>query len=101
MLDGKDLQAIKAIMKEELSERLDETEVGMEEKLGRRTILILDEIERTRGILEERMVRTEKNVEELKKSAEADRIQNGTLDVILQLYQKQQEEIDELKTKIV
>ena len=56
MLDGKDLQAIKAIMKEELSERLAETEVGMEEKLGRRTILILDVIERTRGILEERIV---------------------------------------------
>ena len=40
-------------------------------------------------------------MEELKKSAEADRIQNGTLDVILQLYQKQRQKIDELKTKIV
>lgn len=96
MLDLSDLQAIRELMKEELKEsnKLIEKRVEESEKM------LLDEIVFNRNAVEKMVEKVQKNIEELNQYYRITKLENETTSVILRLYQKLENEMEELKKRI-
>jgi len=96
MLDLSDLQAIRDLMKEELKEnnKLIEKRVEESEKM------LLDEIVFNRNAVEKMVEKVQKNIEELNQYYRITKLENETTSVILRLYQKLENEMEELKKRI-
>ena len=96
MLDLSDLQAIRELMKEELKEsnKLIEKRVEENEKM------LLDEIVFNRNAVEKMVEKVQKNIEELNQYYRITKLENETTSVILRLYQKLENEMEELKKRI-
>ena len=69
MLDQNDLAAIRAIMKEEIAESEKKIESIIDERLTESENLILEEMERTRKTLDDRISQVQRNLDELEKKS--------------------------------
>lgn len=96
MLDLSDLQAIRELMKEELKESNKLIEKRMEENEK----MLLDEIVFNRNAVEKMVEKVQKNIEELNQYYRITKLENETTSVILRLYQKLENEMEELKKRI-
>lgn len=85
MLDQKDLEAIRIIMKEELKDSEN---------------LVLGEVDRVHGIMIENIERVQKNLDELKQYYRIERLEKENTELLLQMIRGLQKEVDELKQKI-
>lgn len=85
MLDQKDLEAIRIIMKEELKDSEN---------------LVLGEVDRVHGIMIENLERVQKNLDELKQYYRIERLEKENTELLLQMIRGLQKEVDELKQKI-
>ena len=114
MLDQKDLVSIRAIMKEEIAEsekrtesvmdqKLSESEKRMEsvmdQKLAKSENLILEEMERTRNILEKRIDTVQKNLDELNQYYRITKLENDNTALLLKMIDELSRRVEELEKK--
>lgn len=114
MLDQKDLVAIRAIMKEEIAEsekkmeammdtRLGESEKKMETLMDTRLAesenLILEEMERTRNILEKHINKVQKNLDELNQYYRITKLENDNTALLLKMIDELTRRVEELEKK--
>ena len=129
MLDQKDLVAIRAVMKEEIAEsekrtesvmdqklpesekrmesvmgqKLSESEKRMEsvmdQKLAKSENLILEEMERTRNILEKRIDTVQKNLDELNQYYRITKLENDNTALLLKMIDELSRRVEELEKK--
>lgn len=85
MLEQKDLEAIRIIMKEELKDSEN---------------LILGEVDRVHGIMIKNIEQIQKNLDELKQYYRIERLEKENTELLLQMIRGLQKEVDELKQKI-
>ena len=84
MLDQKDLVAIRAIMKEEIAESEN---------------LILEEMERTRNILEMHINKVQKNLDELNQYYRITKLENDNAALLLKMIDELTRRVEELEKK--
>ena len=129
MLEQKDLAAIRAIMKEEISEsekrmetlmdgklsesekqmealmdgKLSESEKQMEalmdRKLSESENLVLEELERTRNILEKQIDLIQKNLDELNRYYRITKLENDNTTMLLRMIDDLSKRVDELEKR--
>lgn len=85
MLDQKDLQAIKEVMREELSKSEN---------------LILKEMGRVQDSFDKQIEQVSKNLEDLKQYYKVDKLENENTALLLQIVTELKKEVDALKDKI-
>lgn len=95
MLDLKDLQAIREILKEEIAE----SENRMDIKLTESENLILQETERTRNILEKRIDQIQKNLDELNQYYRITKLENDNTALLLKMIEKLEKRVEDLEKK--
>lgn len=95
MLDLKDLQAIREILKEEIAE----SENRMDIKLTKSENLILQETERTRNILEKRIDQIQKNLNELNQYYRITKLENDNTALLLKMIEKLEKRVEDLEKK--
>lgn len=95
MLDLKDLQAIREILKEEIAE----SENRMDIKLTKSENLILQETERTRNILEKRIDQIQKNLDELNQYYRITKLENDNTALLLKMIEKLEKRVEDLEKK--
>lgn len=88
MLDEKDLYLLKKMMEDVVARQLTESEN-----------LLLDEVGRTRKILEEKIEKVEKNLEELEQYYRITRLESDNTSLLLQLVTGLQKRVTELEKK--
>lgn len=89
MLDEKDLQALQTMMETVVNNRAEKTEN-----------LLLDELSRTRSILDKKIDAVQKNMEELSQYYRITKLENDNTSLLLQMINDLRKEVDELKRKI-
>lgn len=85
MLDQKDLDAIRAIMKEEIAKSEN---------------LVLDELDRVQVSLERKMEAVKKNIEELNQYYRITKLENDNTALLLKLIDELSKKVEELEKKI-
>ncbi len=85
MLDQKDLDAIRAIMKEGIAESEN---------------LVLDEVDRARISIEKKIEAVKKNVEELNQYYRITKLENDNTAILLKLIDELSKKVAELEKKI-
>ena len=95
MLEQKDLQAIREIMKEEIAE----SEKRMDAKLAKSENLILEEMERTRNILEKRIDKVQKNLDELNQYYRITKLENDNTSLLLKMIDELSRRVEELEKR--
>ena len=99
MLDQKDLVAIRAIMKEEIAESEKKMEVMMDTRLAESENLILEEMERTRNILEKHIDKVQKNLDELNQYYRITKLENDNTALLLKMIDELTRRVEELEKK--
>ena len=99
MLDQKDLVAIRAIMKEEIAESERKMEVMMDTRLAESENLILEEMERTRNILEKHIDKVQKNLDELNQYYRITKLENDNTALLLKMIDELTRRVEELEKK--
>jgi len=84
MLEQKDLDAIRAIMKEEITESEN---------------LILEEMERTRKILDDKISQVQKNMDELNNYYKITRLENDNTSLLLKMIDELSRRVEELEKR--
>lgn len=84
MLEQKDLDAIRAIMKEEITESEN---------------LILEEMERTRKILDDKISQVQKNMDELNNYYKITRLENDNTSLLLKMIDELSRRVGELEKR--
>ena len=97
MLEQKDLQAIREIIKEEIAESEDRMDV----KLAKSENLTLEEMERTRNILEKRIDKIQRNLDELNQYYRITKLENDNTALLLKMIDELSRRIEELENKKV
>lgn len=95
MLDQKDLQAIRKIVKEENME----SEKRTDTKLTKSENLILEEMERTRNILEKRIDKVQKNLDELNQYYRITKLENDNTVLLLKMTDELSKRVEELEKR--
>lgn len=95
MLEQRDLQAIREIMKEEIAE----SEKRMDVKLTKSENLILEEMERTRNILEKRIDIVYKNIDELAQYYRITKLENDNTTLLLKMIDELSKRVEELEKR--
>lgn len=99
MLEQKDLAAIRAIMKEEISESEKRMEALMDRKLSESENLVLEELERTRNILEKQIDLIQKNLDELNRYYRITKLENDNTIMLLRMIDDLSKRVDELEKR--
>lgn len=84
MLDQKDLAAIRAIMKEEITESEN---------------LILEEMERTRNIIEKQIDKVQSNLDEINQYYRITKLENDNTTLLLKMIDELSKRVEELEKK--
>lgn len=123
MLDEKDLQALQVMMKAIVDERAMQTEKTVNERTEKlidasanetRTTLteemdkrftqsenlILEELDRTRSIVEDKIAAVQKNMDELAQHYRITKLESDNTSLLLQMIAKLDKEVEELKQRI-
>lgn len=88
MLEQKDLDVLKSMMESVLNENLAKSEN-----------LILDEMERTREILDRRIETVQKNLEEIKQYYRITRLENDNTAILLKMIDELSKRVEELEKR--
>ncbi len=88
MLEQKDLDVLKGMMESVLNENLAKSEN-----------LILDEMERTREILDRRIETVQKNLEEIKQYYRITRLENDNTAILLKMIGELSKRVEELEKR--
>lgn len=99
MLEQKDLAAIRAIMKEEISESEKRMETLMDGKLSETENFVLEELERTRNILEKQIDLIQKNLDELNRYYRITKLENDNTTMLLRMIDDLSKRVDELEKR--
>lgn len=84
MLDKKDLEAIEKIL---------------DKRLGQSENLVLEEMERTRGILEERINQVKNNLEEIRQYYRIQKLESDNTALLLQMITELTKRVEDLERK--
>ncbi len=88
-MEQKDLELIKNVIVSVMGERLEKSEASMlkrmDEKLAESENLILDELERTRNILEKQISRVQSDMDEMKQYYRITRLENSNASMLLKI----------------
>lgn len=95
MLEQKDLQAIREIMKEEIVESENRMDIERSESEN----LILEELERTRNILEQRIDQVQRNLDELNQYYRITKLENDNTALLLKMIDELSRRIEELEKR--
>ncbi len=96
MLDEKDLQAIAGLITKSESKILTE----MDKRFKESENLILDELDRTRNILEDKIEAVRRNMDELSQYYRITKLESDNTSLLLQMITRMDKEIEELKQRI-
>ncbi len=99
MLEQKDLVAIRAIMKEEIAESEKKMEAMMDTRFAESENLILEEVERTRSILEKHIGKVQKNLDELNQYYRITKLENDNTALLLKMIDELTKRVEELEKK--
>lgn len=95
MLDPKDIELLKNMMKSLESSALNK----IDEKLTESENLILEEMGRTRKILDERITQVQKNMDELNNYYRITRLENDNTRLLLKMIDELSKRVEELEKK--
>lgn len=95
MLEQNDLIAIRKIMKEEITESEKRTDARFEESEN----LILEELERTRSILEKEIAQVQKNLDEISQYYRITKLENDNTALPLKMIDELSRRIENLEKK--
>lgn len=95
MLEQNDLIAIRKIMKEEITESEKRTDARFEESEN----LILEELERTRSILEKEIAQVQKNLDEISQYYRITKLENDNTALLLKMIDELSRRIENLEKK--
>ena len=96
MLDQKDFDAIRLIMKEEIAE----SERRMEAKLAESENLLLEEMDRLQTNLTNRMDKIDSRLDTMQHEVNACKLEAGTLDILLRRIDRLESQLEELRARI-
>lgn len=96
MLDEKDLQAIAGLITKSESNVLTE----MDKRFKESENLILNELDRTRSIMESKIAAVQKNMDELSQYYRITKLESDNTSLLLQMITKLDKEIEDLKKRI-
>ena len=103
MLDQKDLQNLQHMMERVFDERIGQTEEKMERMVNTQITqsenLVLQELERTRNILEERIDMIQKNMEELNQYYKITKLENENTSLVLKMIDGLTKRVEELEKR--
>ncbi len=109
MLDEKDLEAIGKLLDEKLEVKLEEKldkklesmEKGLKDYVEERVVksesMLLDEMDRMKGHLDEKIDRIDRNVEEMRQYYRIDKLENQTITIMMRSIDDLRKDVDELK----
>ena len=96
MLDEKDLQAIAGLITKSEANILTE----IDNRFAQTENLILDEMDRTRNIMEDKIETVKKNVDELSQYYKITKLESDNTSLLLQMINDLKKEVDDLKQRI-
>ena len=96
MLDEKDLQSIAGLITKTESKILTE----MDKRFTQSENLILDELDRTRSIMEKKIEVVQRNIDELSQYYRITKLESDNTTLLLQMINDLRKEVEELKQKI-
>lgn len=103
MLDQKDLQNLQNMMERVFDTRIGQTEEKMERMINTKNAqsenLVLQELERTRNILEERIDMIQKNMEELNQYYKITKLENENTSLVLKMIDGLTKRVEELEKR--
>ena len=103
MLEQKDFDILKNMMETVMDEKLAKSEERMmakvDKKLTKSENLILDELERTRNILENRIEKVEKNLDELNQYYRISKLENDNIALLLKMSDDLSRRIEKLENR--
>lgn len=119
MLDEKDLQALqtmvqtvvdtsaketRVVLSKEMDKRITALETKfsneMDKRISRTEGLLLDDLERTRTIMEKKIEAIKKNMDELSQYYRVAKLESDNTSLLLQMINDLRKEVEELKEKI-
>ncbi len=104
MLDEKDLQAFQVMVKAIVDESANETRTTLTREMDKRFTqsenLILEELDRTRSIMEDKIAAVQKNMDELAQHYRITKLESDNTSLLLQMIAKLDKEVEELKQRI-
>lgn len=103
MLDQNDISMLKSMMESVVDERLEKSEENIlkkvDERLEKSENMMLDEIERTRGILEDKIEKIQKNMDELNNYYHIHKLENDNTALLLKLIDSLSKRVEELERR--
>lgn len=99
MLDQKDLQALQNMMEQVIDTRIAESEKKMEKVVTQSENLILEELERTRNILEQNINAVQKNVDELNQYYRITKLENDNTSLLLKMTNDLSKRLEEVERR--
>ena len=88
MLDQNDLQAIRAIMQEEIGESEKRINDKIDTKIAESENLLLEEMDRVQMFLESKINTVKENLEELKQYYKITKLENDTTAILLKMIEE-------------
>lgn len=97
MLEEKDLEVLKSIMKTVTSEEsiLDK----IDEKITKSQNILIDEMERTRSILEKKMDKVQNNLDELNQYYKITKLESDNTTLLLKMIDELSKRVEELEKR--
>lgn len=99
MLDQNDLQAIRAIMQEEIGESEKRINDKIDTKIAESENLLLEEMDRVQMFLESKINTVKENLEELKQYCKITKLENDTTAILLKMIEELARRVEELEKK--
>lgn len=99
MLDQKDLQALQNMMEQVVDTRIAESEKKMEQVVTQSENLILEELKRTRNILEQNINAVQKNVDELNRYYRITKLENDNTSLLLKMTNDLSKRLEEVERR--
>lgn len=99
MLEEKDLQAIREVMKSEIVASEERTKEYIDARFTESENLVLGEVERVREILENQIAQVKKNMEELNQYYRITKLENDNTALLLKMIDELSKRVEELEKK--
>jgi len=99
MLDQKDIEILQKMMESVVDTRIKLSDKRMDAKFAESENLILEEIERTRNILEKQINAVQKNLDELNQYYRITKLENENTTLLLKMIDELSKRIERLEKK--
>lgn len=99
MLEQKDLEILKKMMETVVDSRIKISEDKMDTMISKSENIILEEMERTRSILEKQINVVQKNIDELNQYYRITKLENDNTTLLLKMIDELYRRVEELEKK--